>query len=87
VNWRPRNSEGVGDILGEKQHKYFMIGIVVVLKAPLLGYYDSSVSIIVVLEYLFKIRYSCSRLERDYFCAACVIFCVARVYSLFLPES
>jgi hypothetical protein len=53
VNQRQRNSKGVGDILGEKQHKYFIIGRVV------------------VLEYLFnKIRYSCSRLERDYFCAS-----------------
>jgi hypothetical protein len=52
VNWRQKSSEGVGDIVGEKQHRYFMMGIVV------------------VLEYLFKIRYSCSRLERDYFCAA-----------------
>jgi hypothetical protein len=52
VNWRQKSSEGVGDIFGEKQHRYFMMGIVV------------------VLEYLFKIQYSCSRLEREYFCAA-----------------
>jgi hypothetical protein len=32
VNWRQRNSKAVEGILGEKQHKYFMIGIVVVLK-------------------------------------------------------
>jgi hypothetical protein len=32
VNWRQKNSKVVGDILGEKQHKYFMMGIVVVLK-------------------------------------------------------
>jgi hypothetical protein len=31
-SWRQRNSKVVGDILGEKQHKFFMIGIVVVLK-------------------------------------------------------
>jgi hypothetical protein len=30
VNWRQRNSESVGDILGEKQHKYLMMGNVVV---------------------------------------------------------
>jgi hypothetical protein len=29
------NIEGSGDILGEKQHKYFMVGIVVVLKTSL----------------------------------------------------
>jgi hypothetical protein len=38
----------------------------------LLGIYDSSVSIKVVLEYLSKIRYSCSRLERVFLCV--VIF-------------
>jgi hypothetical protein len=32
VNWRQRNIGSTGDILGEKQHKYFMMGIVVVLK-------------------------------------------------------
>jgi hypothetical protein len=69
VNWRQRNSKGVGDILGEKQHKYFMMGIVVVLKTPLWCHYDSKAEIVVVLEYLLKIWYSCSRLERDYFCA------------------
>jgi hypothetical protein len=51
VNWRQRNIGIAGDIFGERQHKYFMVGVVV------------------VLEYLFKIRYSCSRLEREYFCA------------------
>jgi hypothetical protein len=70
VNWRQRNSKGVGDIFGEKQHRYFMMGIVVVLKTSLWCHYDSKAEIVVVLEYLFKIRYSCSRLERDYFCAA-----------------
>jgi hypothetical protein len=32
VNWRQRNIGITGDILGEKQHKYFMVGIVVVLE-------------------------------------------------------
>jgi hypothetical protein len=32
VNWRQKNIRSTGDILGEKQHKYFMMGIVVVLK-------------------------------------------------------
>jgi hypothetical protein len=36
-----------------------MMGIVVVLKTPLWCYYDSSADIVVVLEYLFKIRYFC----------------------------
>jgi hypothetical protein len=35
VNWRQRNIRSTGDILRAKQHKYFMMGIVVVLK----GYY------------------------------------------------
>jgi hypothetical protein len=30
VNWRQRNIGTTGDILGEKQHKYCMMGIVVV---------------------------------------------------------
>jgi hypothetical protein len=30
VNWRQGNIGSTGDILGEKQHKYFMVGIVVV---------------------------------------------------------
>jgi hypothetical protein len=50
VNWRQRNIGITGDILRERQHKYFMVGIVV------------------VLEYLSKIRYFCSRLERECFC-------------------
>jgi hypothetical protein len=73
VNWRQRHSKGVGDILGEKQHRYFMMGIVVVLNVIMVSiwcHYDSKAEIVVVLEYLFKIRYSCSRLERDYFRAA-----------------
>jgi hypothetical protein len=49
VNWRQRNIGITGDILRERQHKYFMVGIVV------------------VLEYLFKIRYFCSRLRESIF--------------------
>jgi hypothetical protein len=59
VNWRQRNIGITGDILGERQHKNFMVGIVV------------------VLEYLSKIRYFCSRLERVFLC--CVIFYVAKL--------
>jgi hypothetical protein len=32
VNWGQRNSRSTGDILRDKQHKYFMMGIVEVLK-------------------------------------------------------
>jgi hypothetical protein len=32
VNWRQSNIGSTGGILEEKQHKYFMMGIVVVLK-------------------------------------------------------
>jgi hypothetical protein len=47
------------------------------VKTLLLGIYNISASISVVLEYLSKIRYFCSRLERVFLC--CVIFYVAKL--------